>query len=293
MANVLLGYPNIVDGGALSGGAWQAPLANLQDRRLSRVARSATAATADTQFTLDLGRSASISVIAVVRHNLSTSATWRLRVASEPDFTSPVYDNALALPPGAGPGLPFAWPTIYPLTMLEWEDDNFWTGTVSEEERLGYPSLLLVVLPQMTAGRYLKIEINDEANPEGYIELGRLFVGRAWRPHYNAGSGASIGWESDTGVQRALSGTPYFDHKAGRRVTRFDLGGLSRDEAMIRVFELQRRAGLDGEILLVWDSGDAMNLIRQSYLGRQRQLSLIAQAFINNHSTVFEIEELT
>lgn len=293
MANVLIAHPNIVDAGTLSGGAWQAPLANLQDRRLSRLARSATAAKADTQFTLDLGRSSSLSVVAVVRHNLSTTAVWRLRIASDAAFTNPVYDSALNLPPGASPSLPLAWPTIYPLDMLEWEDDNFWSGTVSEEERREYPSLLLVVLPRLTAGRYLRIEIEDEANPEGYIELGRLFVGRAWRPQHNASVGATTGWESDTTVQRALSGTPYFDRKAGRRVTRFELNVLSRDEAMAGVFELQRRAGLDGELLLVWDQHDLMNLLRRSYLGRLRQLSPIAQAFVTNHSTVFEIEELT
>jgi len=293
MANVLLAHPNIVDGGALSGGAWQAPLANLQDRRLTRLARSTTAAKADTQFTLDLGRSASMSVVAVVRHNLSTAAVWRLRVASDAAFTSPVYDSALDLPPGASPVLPLAWPTIYPIDTLEWEDDNFWTGTVSEEERRVYPSILLIVLPRLTAGRYVRIEIEDEANPDGYVELGRLFVGRAWRPQYNASTGASIGWETDTAVQRALSGTPYFDRKAGRRVTRFELNVLSRDEAMAGVFELQRRAGLDGEILLVWNQDDMLNRLRRSYLGHLRQLSPITQAYFNTHSAPFEIEELT
>lgn len=293
MANVLIAHPNIADGGALSGGAWQVPLTNLQDRRLSRIARSTTAAKADTQFTLDLGDAKLFSVVAVVRHNLSTTAIWRLRVASDPAFSSPVYDSRLDLPSGASPTLPFAWPTIYPVGMLEWEDDNFWSGTVSEEERREYPSILMIVLPRLTAGRYIRINIEDESNPDGYVELGRMFVARAWRPQYNASAGATTGWESDTTVQRAMSSTPYFDRKAGRRVTRFELSALSTDEAMTRVFELQRRAGLDGEILLVWNQDDLLNRLRRSYLGRLRQLSPIAQAFINLHSTAFEIEELT
>ncbi|MFS8973854.1 hypothetical protein PO002_04970 [Cupriavidus necator] len=293
MANVLIAHPNIADGGTLSGGAWQVPVSNLQDRRLSRLARSATAAKADTQFTLDLGEAKLLSVIAVVKHNLSTTAVWRARVSHDAGFASPIYDSALDLPPGASPTLPYAWPVLYPIGMLEWEDDNFWSGTVSEEERLAYPSILLIVLPRLTPGRYIRIDIEDEGNPDGYVELGRLFVGRAWQPQYNAKWGASVGWETDTTPQRALSGALYFDRKAARRVTRFELGHLSNDEAMSRVFETQRRAGVDGEILLVWDQDDLINRLRRSYLGRLRQLSPITQAFLNNSNTPFEIEELT
>ncbi|AGW94594.1 hypothetical protein N234_31600 [Ralstonia pickettii DTP0602] len=243
---------------------------------------------------MDLGPEAKLfQVIAVVKHNLSTSAVWRVRVSHNPDFSSPIFDNALDLPPGVTPTLPYAWPVLYPIGMLEWEDDNFWSGTVSEEERLSYPSILLVVLPRITPGRYIRIDIEDEGNPDGYVELGRLFVSRAWKPQHNANAGASAGWESDTTVQRAMAGTPYFDRKPGRRVTRFNLNGMERDEAMVRVFEMQRRAGIDGEILLVWDQDDILHRLRRSYLGRQRQLSPIEQAFMNNNGTAFEIEELT
>ncbi|MCY1253016.1 hypothetical protein D9M68_123170 [compost metagenome] len=309
MANVLLAHPNVADGGTLSGGSWQVALNNLMDRRLSRVARSTTAAKADTQFVLDLGQSRLVSVIAVVRHNLSTAAKWRLKMANDPSFASPVYDNAVLVPPDGSaslqmdfvaasyllwdPDWQLAWPTLFPPSALEWEDDNFWTGSITEEARREYPSLLLVVLPKPTAGRYIKVEVDDEANPDGYVEFGRVFVGRAWQPQYNAKWGASLGWETDTTVQRALSGTPYFDRKSGRRVMRFELGFLSRDEALGGVFELQRQAGVDREVLLIWDKDDAINLLRQSYLGRLRQLNPITRAFVGNHSNPFEIEELT
>lgn len=308
MANVLLAHPNIADTGSLSGGNWQISRDNLKDRQLFKVARTATAAKADTQFTLDLGRSRLVSVVAIVRHNLSTAGKWRLRVSNDAGFTKPVYDNAVTMPLDGGPGLQMdfttqtylawdpdwqlAWPTLFPTSVLEWEDDNFWTGSITEEERREYPSLLLVVMPKPIAGRYIRLEVDDETNPDGYIEFGRMFVGSAWQPIYNANWGASIGWETDTGMQRAMGGAPYFDRKAGRRVTRFTLGFLSRDEALGRIFEIQRKAGIDGEILLVWDKDDAINLLRQSYLGRLRQLGPIERVFVGNHSNAFEIEEL-
>ncbi|MGE8365982.1 hypothetical protein [Cupriavidus sp.] len=308
MANVLLAHPNITDTGTLSGGNWQISRDNLKDRQLSRVARTATAGKADTQFTLDLGRSRLVSVLAIVRHNLSTAAKWRVRVANNPGFTSTVYDNAVTVPPDGGPTVlmdfatqtylawdpdwQLAWPTLFPTSVLEWEDDNFWAGSITEEERKEYPSLLLAVLPKPVAGRYIRVEVDDETNPDGYVEFGRMFVGSAWQPIYNANWGASIGWETDTGMQRAMSGAPYFDRKNGRRVTRFELGYLSKDEALGRIFEIQRKAGIDGELLLVWDKDDAIHLLRQSYLGRLRQLSPIARVMVGNHSNAFEIEEL-
>lgn len=307
MANVLLAHPNITDTGTLIGGNWQISRDNLKDRHLSRVARTATAGKADTQFTLDLGRSRLVSVVAIVRHNLSTAGKWRVRMSTDPGFGSVVYDNAVTVPPDGGPTMrldfltqtymrwdpdwQLAWPTLFPTSVLEWEDDNFWTGSITEEERKEYPSLLLAVMPRPTAGRYIRVEVDDETNPDGYVEFGRMFVGSAWQPLNNATWGASIGWETDTGMQRAMSGAPYFDRKEGRRVTRFTLAPLSRDEALGRVFEIQRKAGIDGEILLVWDKDDAINLLRQSYLGRLRQLGPIERVFVDNHSNSFEIEE--
>lgn len=150
---------------------------------------------------------------------------------------------------------------------------------------------MLLAVTKPTAARYIRVEVDDETNPDGYIEFGRLFVGSVWQPLNNATWGASIGWETDTAMQRAMSGTPYFDRKEGRRVTRFTLAPLSRDEALGRIFEIQRKAGIDGEILMVWDKDDAINLLRQSYLGRLRQLGPIERVFVDNHSNAFEIEE--
>ena len=48
MANCLISYPNRVDEATLSAGSWGSTLANLQDRQLSLVARSADALTTST-----------------------------------------------------------------------------------------------------------------------------------------------------------------------------------------------------------------------------------------------------
>ncbi|MEW9586239.1 hypothetical protein [Paraburkholderia sp. DGU8] len=281
MANVLLAYPNLTDGATLSGGSWQAPLTNLQDRRLARVARTTDCTTPNTQFAIDLGKDRKLQVVSLVSHNMSTQGQWRVLTGDDPTFVTNKYDS----------GWQVAWPVVYPFGTLEWEDDNWWECTISQDARAGYPGILLDLLPSIVLARYVKVLFSDAANAAGYLQFGRLFLSPGWQPANNMSYGASFNWETDTKVARSLGGTPYFDRKNPRRVDKFSLGFLSDAEAKATVFEMQRTLGMDGELLVAWDPGDALNLIRQSFVGRMRALNPIATVFLNNNSNAFEIEE--
>ncbi|ALP62826.1 hypothetical protein [Paraburkholderia caribensis] len=306
MANVLLGFPNRTDSATLSGGNWQTPLTNLQDRRLSRVARSASPDKAATQFDVDLGVPRKLSLFAIVRHNLGLNARYRIRVAQDAAFQNVLYDTAV-LPSQPSVSANFAlqqyavqgrvwppvWPRLFNTASLDWEDPNWWDGRLPEEDRKGYPGLILSSLAEPVFGRYVRFEFLDEGNIDGYVELGRLFISQAWSPRNNATYGAGIGWEFDTTMDRALDGTAYFDEKAGRRVQTFSLDWLSRDEAFGNVFEMHRAAGIDREMLFVWDRDDPINLIRRSFLGRMRKINPLMLPFLDNYTNAFELEEIT
>ncbi|MEM5384134.1 hypothetical protein VSR68_11150 [Paraburkholderia phymatum] len=281
MANVLLAFPNLTDGATLAGGGWQAPVTNLQDRRLARVARTTDCAAANTQFTVDFGRDRKLQVVSLVSHNMSTQGQWRVLMGDDPTFATTKYDS----------GWMVAWPVVYPFGALEWEDDNWWESTISEDDRAGYPGILIDLLPAIVLARYLKVMFSDANNAAGYLQFGRLFVSSGWQPATNMSYGATIGWETDTAVKRSLGGTPYFDRKAPRRVEKFSLDLLSDIEAKTQVFEMQRKLGVDGELLVAWDPGDAMNLIRQSFVGRMRALNPITAVLRNINNNAFEIEE--
>ncbi|MEI6002744.1 hypothetical protein H3V53_38295 [Paraburkholderia bengalensis] len=281
MANVLLAFPNLTDGSTLSGGGWQVPLTNLQDRRIARVARTTDCTAGNTQFTADFGKDRKLQVVAIVSHNMSTQGQWRVLMGDDPAFATTKYDS----------GWMIAWPVLYPYGALEWEDDNWWERTIAEDDRAGYPGILINLLPSIVLARYVKVMFSDAANPAGYLQFGRLFLSPGWQPATNMSYGATLGWETDTAVKRSLGGTPYFDHKAPRRVEKFSLDLLSDVEAKTQVFEMQRKLGTDGELLVAWDPGDAMNLMRQSFVGRLRTLNPITAALWNINSNAFEIEE--
>jgi hypothetical protein len=87
-SNVLIAAPIFSDAftgnlytPSITGGSWEAgnPLANLQDRRLHRIARSSGVTEAQTLFTADLGAARSVRCVALPKHTISTAGTVRAR----------------------------------------------------------------------------------------------------------------------------------------------------------------------------------------------------------------------
>lgn len=90
MANVVISAPNFIDSDfyrvAFSGGSWAAslPLSNLAVENFAKLARSSSAATADTQGEVYLGTTRDIRVLAFPKHNISRSGEYRIRYSNTP-----------------------------------------------------------------------------------------------------------------------------------------------------------------------------------------------------------------
>lgn len=284
MANCMLGFPNRTDGAVLNGGSWVAtlPLANLQSRLIGKVARTANVALASTKFDIDLGAGMKVQAIALRNHNISLAGTIRITGSTSPTFSLLSYDSTWI----------DAWPEVYPWGTLEWEDDNWWTGKYTKEQTQGYTTELDHLLPAMKVARYWRIEVNDTTNPDGYLQVGRLFIGPVWQPKINMSYGASVAWETDTEVGKAKGGAEYFQRSTPYRVVKFALNWMDQDEAFSQAFELQRRAGIDQEVLFIHDPDDLVHALRRRFLGRFRTLSAIEYPYLNINSAAFEVKEL-
>lgn len=284
MGNCMLGFPNRTDQAVLSGGAYVStlPLQNLQNRVIGKVARTTNTALSSTQFTIDLGRGMKAQILALRNHNLSISARYRVVGSAVVDFSALAYDS----------GWNDVWPVVYPFGALEWEDDNWYTGKYTDEEREGYTTELDHLLPMAKLARYWRVEIDDVENPAGFVQVGRLFIGPAWQPTINMIYGASIGWETKTVVQEAKSGAEYFDVRTPYRVQKFTLDHMSQDEAFSQAFEIQRRAGIHGEIVFIHDPSDTVHSLRRRFMARLRTLTPIEYPYFDINSTAFELKEL-
>lgn len=126
MAKVLFGAPIYSDTGVLytpvlSGGSWEAalPLANLKDRRLSRVARSTDAAITSTKILIDLGVARPVRLVGLPKHTLSSAAQWRVRGSSA------VLTNV-----AANPQAPNSWTSAGTPVITTGQTDP-WGGTAA------------------------------------------------------------------------------------------------------------------------------------------------------------------
>jgi hypothetical protein len=286
VANVLVAFNNKADAATLSGGSYSAslPLTNLQDRAIKKVARSSNLLLASTKFVVDMGSSVIVKVLAVVGHNMSLTAKYRLRGGSDATFATYTYDS----------GWKDVWPAVYATYDLEWQSNNWWSGRYTEEERQGYNWNILDIMPNSVSYRYWQYEFDDAARTDGiaYLDFGRLFVSNSWSPVVNMSQGATIGWETNTQVQESLSGAEFFQYRTPYRVARFGTDFMLDNEAFSSAFDVQRRSGIDKEVYYVYDSADTIHKFRRSFLGRIRKLDNIEITNFLLRKMQWEVKEL-
>lgn len=183
------------------------------------------------------------------------------------------------------------WPSVFSPDALEWEDNNWWTGKYTDEQRAGYTPGRTLVLPDSVLARFWRIELLDPTNPAGFVELGRVFIGPAWQPSANMSRGASLAWETRTSVQETDGGAEFFNVKTPVRVARFSLDWMTESEGMGRAFDLLRSAGINREVLWIHDPTDTEHALRRQFLGRFRQLNPIEFPYATVNRSAFEIKE--
>lgn len=286
MSNVLIAYQNQTDGGTLSGGSWLAalPLTNLQNRLVQRVARSSNTANASTKFEIDLGSAKAIGVVALVVHNVSVAGSVRISCGDTSGFSTATYSS----------GWVAVWPSgMTPDALLNWEDDNFWLATLSASARAGYQSPFILNLSAAQTSRYWRVEVDDVSNPDGYVQIGRLFMSPTWTPSINYSYGAELVYKDTTPIETSLSGAEYFDVRSRVREFSFTLEGLSDSEAYDYILQLQRVAGISGEILQIPDTADtAARMPARAYVGRLVDLSPIGNTKPGRFRVQLKVREL-
>ncbi len=275
-----LGWPNRADVASVSGGSWLTalPLANLLTRQMTEIARSVSLA--DTYMDFDFSTTRTLRAFAMVNHNLSQAATWRLTLGSTAG-ASDIYDSG---------GLA-VWRLSFDSDLLEWEDNNWWVGDY-DDEYVGHPFAAIFVAPSEVSSRYMRITITDTFNPAGYVQLGRVFAGTGIAPAVNFSYGKSDAWESLSLIETAPGGTDFFDERRSYRVATFFLDKIGQELEFRKIYEMIRRQGITGEILWVPEVTDMAASQLTGFVGRMRQLSPLELPMFGRRKTGFEIKEL-
>jgi len=285
LANLTLIWDNKSDIATLSGGSWSQtlPLDNIKNRQIQKTARSTSLAQLDTQFDIDFGSNKALfQSIIICNHNLTLSAKYRIIISDDASFTTSVYDS----------GFVNVFDSVFSNENLNWEDNNFWFGQILQDDLNGYKLNIIHLLNSSYFNQYIRVEFDDTFNSNGYVDIGRLIVAPVQALDINMEYGSNIGWIDRSLVSEAIGGAEYFDNRAKKRIISFTVGSMQKVEAMERMFELQRRKGISGEVFVIPNSDDVTNIFRESFLGRILALTPITHQLINRFKTAFKIQEL-
>jgi len=286
VSNCILSYPDRTLAATLSGGSWltgDLSLQSLKDPDPKKVARSTNAQTGSTTITVDLGSAMDIRCIFLLNHNASINATVRIRAGVTSDFSVNLYDQTLSF-----------YFTMYPQGGLPVGHPDYSTGgTMPTDLIADFPKQLIAVLtPNYSLQvRYLRFDISDTGNTDGYFQLGRCFIAPAWQPSRNLLYGVTFGFETTTTSTETRAGSEFFDIRAYRRVTQFTLS-LNVAQGLAQVFEMQRRIGLHDELFFLRDPDEATMVGQlQSFLCYMRELSALEDPYADRSTVSYRLRE--
>lgn len=198
------------------------PVTNLQTQPRAAVMR--TTSTADQQVKLTWPAAKLLSAVALVRHNLSSAATWRIQVYSDAAWTTLIYDSGAVL---AAPGKA--------LGDLAWGLDPL-GASVFTGWSYAFSSLYFAPV----AAQSVKITLSDTGNAAGYLEASRLFVGAHIEPQYTVSYGVKLGWKENTVTTRTDGGSLRSDPTLPYRTLSFNLDWIVESDRAVLLDALRQ-----------------------------------------------------
>jgi hypothetical protein len=243
------------------------PLVNVQIPQLSKVARVINLVQGGAYFMVDFGAPTRVDFIAFAGVNFSAAHSIYFIMSDNADFTLPVWvSNRIARPLDGGRTVYFT-PNPSPVA------------------------------------RYLKVELRDNTNPAGYIQMGRFMAGPAWSPAINFSWGAGFQWVDETTFARSVGGQIYADVRPKYRRLTCAFDALSEAEAWgpyPSVYDMMATLGTSGNLFAVYDPDDLNNalgsymLARRSIYGRIAELAPLTEIMpdAKPHTWALTIEEL-
>ena len=280
--NMIIASTNYVDtAGAITADNEVAtlPVANLQDRQIVKVWRSAQTTA---QIDVDFGAGKVVNFAALVKHNISQSVTIRWRLSDASDFSTTVYDS----------GVVDAWPIVEEFGTLPWGVFT-WGGYLNPEVAANYTISTFDVLSAAVQARYLRIDISDPTNADGFLQAGRLISGPVYEPSINYSNGVEFEFIDESRITKSRGGQTFVDEVDRFRRMRFELVNIPEAELFGNIFnQIDRLRGVAQDILVIPQPDDPSTWITQNIYGRIAQTGPIVNSALNYYSRLIEVEEL-
>ena len=268
MSNMLLVSALLSDVATLSGSAVAAglPLENLQRAAIGAPARFLTP---DGCYVVaDMGAALPVDFLGLLGHNASFEGTVRIRAATlEANLESaPDYDSG---------DLRLRANVVDPTY-----DDS---GSLPTNH-------FMLHLPAAVTYQYWRFDMLDEDME--YLDVGRLYIGKAFEPETNMSYGLQEGFIDPSTSARTASGRVVPNKRPVYRYADFELSFASEDEMFGVAFDLDRLCGTTRDVLFVQDYANKNLLQKRTIYGNMRSLSPVINTSFRNFGKRYRVEEI-
>ena len=270
MSTIIFGYNNLVELATLTGGTWETnlPEDNLKTDKLAELAQTTTddAVTIVATFAADQ----TLGCIALANHNFSLACEIDIVVRSGILGTDPVLESITGLAPyiDADRNNIVCW----------WLDAN------------------------ATTAMRVEITITDTSNPDTYLSIGRLFIGKQFEPSINAEYGDASHSKIDLSESsKSISGVRWSRERAKLRAVSIGLKSLSESEMLV-LDDLMQSDGTTRDVIYAFtrptytDNAGALSQDELSYkrtfIGNLSSLDALNSPFFERYSGQLSIVEL-
>jgi len=275
MGNVVILSPHLSDAATLgaSSAVSTLPVANLQNMQPKKKWRS-SGITAE-YITFDMGSGGvACTGLALIGHNLTASATIRVRGKATSDVTtSPTVDTtAVSAWPATGKPSDLYWPQYF--SWLSWASGG--------------------------ALRYWRLDIADATNTAAYLEAGRVMLGAYWQPTINFDLGGTpLGFDQRDAQIATEYGQTFTDRlaRSAPRLFGLQISAADKTEVLAGIADIQRLRGMHGDVACLLDPAATTHFHRHSMQGvfTSSQAHTIVPQFTSNGemwSTTLNLREV-
>jgi len=287
-SNVLFAPFDVLRYGSSGLGSWRtgefAPERMFTDI-LGDFSRSTDVSPASTRLAVVLPKPVLTQCAAMIGHTCTTDAMIRVTGYADVDLTETVD--------GADTGWVDVFPPYTIPEALPPEHPNWMTGRLTEEEMERLPRVWFHVFDRPKFVHAWLYEFDDRYNPNGVLDIGRLWQSPAFQPELNfTVADASDGWQ-DEGSQtvRSAGGTVFSREEAVYRAASFTLAHLKKQEAFYMVSQMQQRLGRTRPFLLSLYPRDLQYRQRYTWFALFRTLMSMKPTDTGRYSQSFEVWE--
>lgn len=270
-ANLAIGVVNLVDatGATVTCANQHAdyPAANLQASELGAPLRTLDATSVSNKIVATLAAAVTLSqfAVALVKHNLQSSATWTI-----------VFKSGVT--------------TVRTVTARAVNADGYWSSKIDGQSR----NVALYQDSSSLTFDSLEISISDATNPDGYFEIPRLFIGSLIVPVVGFSYEYQPQWVDPSERGEAAGGNMVHRLRTKYRKGAFKLPILADAEAWDDFFgTVDALAGKTKDCLVIPDRTSSTRLHMRLLWGPQDELSALGPVAFQKYNKTITFRERT